>query len=47
MVRFDKAIIFPPILKSNILVSFHIKTYGSEVLLFSEDINIVSTFIIG
>ena len=42
MLWFDKAIIFSPILKSNLLVSFNIKTYGLDVLLFSEFINIVS-----
>ena len=42
MLRFDRAIIFSPILKSNLLVSLNIKTHGSEVLLFSEFINIVS-----
>ena len=44
MLRFDKAIAFSPILKSNLLVSFNIKTCGSDVLLFSELINIVSSF---
>ena len=45
MLRFDKAIIFSRILKSNLLVSFNIKTCGSDVL-FSEFINIVSIFYI-
>ena len=44
MLRFDEAIIFSPILKSNLLVSFNIKTCGLDVLLFSEFINIVSIF---
>ena len=42
MLRFDKAIIFSPRLKSNLSVSFSIKTCVSEVLLFSEFVNIVS-----
>ena len=42
MLRFDKVIIFSPIVKSNLLVSFNIKTCGLDVLLFSEFINIVS-----
>ena len=42
MLRFDKAIMFSPILKSTLLVSFSIKSCGSEFLLFSEVINIVS-----
>ena len=42
MLRFDKAIIFSPILKSNLLVSFNIKTCGLDVLLFPKFINIVS-----
>ena len=41
MLRFDKAVIFSPILKSNLLVSFDIKKWGLDVLLFSEFINIV------
>ena len=41
MLRFDKAIIFSHILKSNLLVNFNIKTCGSDVWLFSEFINIV------
>ena len=40
MLRFDKAITFLPILKSNLLLS--IKTCRLGVLLFSEFINIVS-----
>ena len=43
MLRFGKAIIFSPILKSNLLLSFNFETCGLEVLLFSEFINIVST----
>ena len=42
--RFDKAILFSPLLKSDLSVSLSIKTCGSEVLLFSEFINIASTF---
>ena len=42
MLRFDKAIMCSPILKSTLLVSFSIKSCGSEFLLFSEVINIVS-----
>ena len=42
MLRFDKAITFSPNLKSNLLVSFNVKTWGLDVLLFSEFINIVS-----
>ena len=45
MLRFDKAIIFSPLLKSNLSVKLSIKTCGSEVLLFSEFINIVYIFI--
>ena len=45
MLRFDKAIIFSPSLKSNLSDSVGIKTCGSEVLLFSEFINIASIFI--
>ena len=41
MLRFDKAIIFSHILKSNLFVNFNIKTGGSDVWLFSEFINIV------
>ena len=44
MLRFDKAITFSPILQPNLLVNFNIKTCGSEVLQFSEFINIVSIF---
>ena len=40
--RFDKATLFPPLLKSILSVSFNIKTCGLEVLLFSEFITIVS-----
>ena len=32
MLRFDKAITFLPILKSNLLVSFNVKTCGLDVL---------------
>ena len=39
MLRFDSAIIFSPILKSNISGNFNIKTCGLDVLLFSEWIN--------
>ena len=42
MLTFDKAMIFSPILQSNLLVSFNIKTCGLDVLLFSEFLNIVS-----
>ena len=45
MLRFDKAIIFSPLLKSNLSVSLSIKMCGSEVY-FSEFINMVSIFII-
>ena len=45
MLRFDKAVIFSPLLKSNLSVSLSIKMCGSEFLLFSEFINIVSIFI--
>ena len=45
MLRFDKAIIFLPILQSNFMVGFIVKICDSEVLLFSEFINIVSFFI--
>ena len=44
MLRFDKAIIYSPLVDSNLSVSFSIKIYGSEVFLFSELINIVSIF---
>ena len=44
MFRFDRAIIFSLLLKSNLPVSLSIKACGSEVLLFSEFINIVSIF---
>ena len=46
ILRFDKAIFFSPLLQSNLLVSLTIKTRSSEVLLFSEFMNIVSIFII-
>ena len=46
MLRFDKAIIFSPLLKSNLSVSLSIKTCGLEVLLFSEFLNIVFIFMI-
>ena len=42
MLRFDKAIIFSPRLKSNLSVYLSIKTCGSEVLLFFDFIIIVS-----
>ena len=42
MLRFNKAIIFLPLLKSDLSVNLSIKTCGSEVLLFSEFINKVS-----
>ena len=44
MLRFDKAIVFSPNLKSNLLVNFNIKTCSLDVLLFSEFINMVSIF---
>ena len=44
MLRFDKAIIFLPIRKSNLLVSLKVNTYGLDVILFSEFINILSIF---
>ena len=34
MLRFDEAIVFSPILKSNLLVSLSVKTCDSEFLLF-------------
>ena len=34
MLKFDKAIIFSPVPKSNLSVNLSIKTYGWEVLLF-------------
>ena len=42
--RLDKAIFFSPLLQSNFSVSLNITTWGLEVLLFSEFINIVSIF---
>ena len=45
MLRFDDAIIFPPLLKSNLSVILNIKMRASDVSLFSEFINIVSIFI--
>ena len=45
MLRFDKAILFSSLLRSNLSVSLSIKIYGSEVSLFSEFKNIVSIFI--
>ena len=42
MLRLDSAIILSTILKSNLLVSFNIKTSGLDVLPFSEFMNIVS-----
>ena len=44
MLRFDEAIIFSPLLKSNLSMGLNIKICDSEVLLFSEFINIVSIF---
>ena len=44
MLRFDKVIIFSPFLKSNLSMGLSIKMCDSEVLLFSEFINIVSIF---
>ena len=41
MQRFDKAIIFSPLLKSNLSVSLSIKMCGSEALLISEFLNLV------
>ena len=46
MLGFDWAIIVSTLFKSNFSVNLSIKTRGSEVLLFSEFINIVSIFII-
>ena len=43
MLRFNKTIIFSPVLKSNLSVSLSIKMCGSENLLFSEFTYIVST----
>ena len=45
MLRFDKAIIFLPIRKSNLLVSLKVNTCGLDVILFSEFINILSIFL--
>ena len=42
MPRLDKATLFLPLCKSILSVSLSIKTYGLEVLAFSEFINIVS-----
>ena len=36
MLRFDKAITFWPIPKSNLLVRFNVETCDLDVLLFSE-----------
>ena len=44
MLRFDKAIIFSSLLKSNLLVILNTKMCVSDVPLFSEFINIVSIF---
>ena len=44
MLRFDIAITLLSNLKSNLLVSFNVNTCGLDVFLFSEFINIVSTF---
>ena len=46
MLRFDKAITFLPILKSNLSISFDIKICGLGVLLFTEFIYILSVFYI-
>ena len=46
MLRFDKANFFSPLFKSSLSVSLSIKTCGSEDLLFSEFIYIVSVLII-
>ena len=44
MLRFDEAIIFSPLLKSNLSMGLNIRMSDSENLLFSEFINIVSIF---
>ena len=44
MLRFDEAIIFSPLLKSNLSMGLNIRMCDSENLLFSEFINIVSIF---
>ena len=44
MLRFDKAITYLPILKSNLLVSFNSKTCRLDALLFCEFTNIVSIY---
>ena len=46
ILRFDRAILFSPLLESNLSVNLSIKTCGLEVWLFFEFINIVSIFII-
>ena len=45
ILRFDKAIIFSPFLIANLSVGLSVTTCGSEVLLFSEFVKIVSIFI--
>ena len=47
MIRFDKAMLFLPLLKPILSVRLSTNTRGLEVLLFYEFINIVSIFIIG
>ena len=44
--RFDKAITFSPVLKSNLLVSFNTKICDLDVLLLYEFINIASIYVI-
>ena len=45
ILRFDKAILFSILHKSSLSVRLSNKTFGSEFLLYSEFINIVSLFI--
>ena len=45
MLKFDKAILLSLLYKSNLSVSLIIKKYGSDFLLFSEFIDIVSILI--
>ena len=45
MLRFDKEMLFPPLLRSVLSVRLSINTWGLEVLLFSEFMNIVSIFL--
>ena len=45
MLRFDKEMLFPPLLRSVLSVRLSINTCGLEVLLFSEFMNIVSIFL--